>query len=68
MGKRAFLSVWDKTGIVEFAKGLHELGFEILSTGGNGAGAEGGGNTGDERIGYHGFPRVLRRQGKDTPS
>lgn len=34
MGKRAFLSVWDKTGIVEFAKGLHELGFEILSTGG----------------------------------
>lgn len=34
MAKRAFLSVWDKTGIVEFAKGLNELGFEILSTGG----------------------------------
>ena len=31
---RAFLSVSDKTGIVEFAKGLVELGFEVLSTGG----------------------------------
>ena len=34
MGKRAFLSVWDKTGIVDFAKELTALGFEILSTGG----------------------------------
>ena len=34
MGKKAFLSVFDKTGIVEFAKGLAGLGFEILSTGG----------------------------------
>ena len=32
--KRAFLSVFDKTGIVDFATGLAELGFEILSTGG----------------------------------
>ncbi|MBT5592749.1 MAG: bifunctional phosphoribosylaminoimidazolecarboxamide formyltransferase/IMP cyclohydrolase PurH, partial [Euryarchaeota archaeon] len=31
---RALLSVWDKTGIVEFATGLSELGFEIISTGG----------------------------------
>ena len=31
---RALLSVYDKTGIVEFATGLSELGFEILSTGG----------------------------------
>ncbi len=31
---RALLSVTDKTGIVDFAKGLVELGFEILSTGG----------------------------------
>lgn len=31
---RAFLSVSDKTGIVDFAKGLVELGFEVLSTGG----------------------------------
>lgn len=31
---RALLSVSDKTGIVEFAKGLEELGWEIVSTGG----------------------------------
>ncbi|QQR80365.1 MAG: bifunctional phosphoribosylaminoimidazolecarboxamide formyltransferase/IMP cyclohydrolase [Deltaproteobacteria bacterium] len=32
--KRALISLSDKTGIVPFAKGLHELGIEILSTGG----------------------------------
>lgn len=32
--KRALISVSDKTGIVEFAKGLHDLGVEIISTGG----------------------------------
>ena len=31
---RALLSVWDKTGIVEFAQGLADLGFELVSTGG----------------------------------
>ena len=31
---RAFLSVFDKTGITEFAAGLVELGYELLSTGG----------------------------------
>ena len=31
---RALLSVSDKTGIVEFARGLAELGWEIVSTGG----------------------------------
>ena len=32
--KRALVSVSDKSGIVEFAKGLKELGYELLSTGG----------------------------------
>ncbi len=32
--KRALISVSDKTGVVEFAKALAELGFEIVSTGG----------------------------------
>ena len=32
--KRALLSVHDKTGVVDFAKGLTGLGVEILSTGG----------------------------------
>ena len=31
---RALLSVWDKRDIVPFARGLVELGFEVLSTGG----------------------------------
>lgn len=33
--QRALISVSDKQGIVEFAKGLSELGVEILSTGGS---------------------------------
>ncbi|MFZ3172864.1 MAG: bifunctional phosphoribosylaminoimidazolecarboxamide formyltransferase/IMP cyclohydrolase [Carboxydocellales bacterium] len=32
--KRALISVSDKTGVVEFAKGLADLGVEMISTGG----------------------------------
>ena len=32
--KRALISVFDKTGIVEFAKSLDSMGWEIISTGG----------------------------------
>jgi phosphoribosylaminoimidazolecarboxamide formyltransferase/IMP cyclohydrolase len=32
--RRALLSVTDKTGLVDFARGLHEHGVELLSTGG----------------------------------
>ncbi|MBP3191153.1 bifunctional phosphoribosylaminoimidazolecarboxamide formyltransferase/IMP cyclohydrolase [Natronogracilivirga saccharolytica] len=32
--KRALISVFDKSGIAEFARTLHELGIEIISTGG----------------------------------
>ncbi|MBC8473831.1 MAG: hypothetical protein H8D54_03370, partial [Candidatus Omnitrophica bacterium] len=32
--RRALISVSDKVGLEEFAKGLNELGVEILSTGG----------------------------------
>jgi phosphoribosylaminoimidazolecarboxamide formyltransferase/IMP cyclohydrolase len=31
---RALLSVSDKTGLVDFARGLHKLGWELVSTGG----------------------------------
>ena len=31
---RALLSVWDKYGLDTFAKGLHELGFELVASGG----------------------------------
>ena len=32
--KRALISVWNKTGVVDFARELSSLGIEILSTGG----------------------------------
>lgn len=32
---RALLSVYDKTGLVDFAQGLLELGYELVSTGGS---------------------------------
>ena len=32
--KRALISVSEKKGLVSFAKGLHDLGVEIISTGG----------------------------------
>ncbi len=35
--KTALLSVYDKTGLVDFARGLHEQGVELLSTGGTAA-------------------------------
>ncbi len=34
MTKRALLSVHDKSGLAEFARGLHDLGFELVSSGG----------------------------------
>jgi phosphoribosylaminoimidazolecarboxamide formyltransferase / IMP cyclohydrolase len=34
MIKRVLISVTDKTGVVDFARGLHELGAAIISTGG----------------------------------
>ncbi|MCX8195332.1 MAG: bifunctional phosphoribosylaminoimidazolecarboxamide formyltransferase/IMP cyclohydrolase [Candidatus Micrarchaeota archaeon] len=32
--KRALISVWDKSGLADFARGLASLGIEIISTGG----------------------------------
>jgi len=34
---RALVSVYDKAGLVEFARGLHELGAELVSSGGTAA-------------------------------
>src|SRR4051795_929002 len=31
---RAIISVYDKAGVVDFARGLDELGYELISTGG----------------------------------
>ena len=32
---RALISVYDKTGLEEFARGLAELGFELVASGGS---------------------------------
>jgi phosphoribosylaminoimidazolecarboxamide formyltransferase/IMP cyclohydrolase len=32
--QRALLSVWDKTGLIELARALHDLGVELVSSGG----------------------------------
>jgi len=59
MGKRAFISVFDKTGVVDFAKGLAALGFEILSTGGTQRELEGAGVSVVNVSDITGFPECL---------
>jgi phosphoribosylaminoimidazolecarboxamide formyltransferase / IMP cyclohydrolase len=57
--KRALISVSDKTGIVEFAKGLHEAGAEIISTGGTAKMIKDAGIPVIEVSQYTGFPEML---------
>ena len=57
--KYALLSVTDKTNIVRFAKGLRELGFTILSTGGTLRAIEEGDVEVTPIDAYTGFPEML---------
>ena len=59
MAKKAFLSVFDKSGIVDFAKGLVKLGFEILSTGGTQRELENAGIAVTNVSDITGFPECL---------
>ena len=56
---RALLGVYDKTGIEDFARGLHELGWELVSTGGTRRAIEAAGVPviGIEEV--TGFPEML---------
>ena len=56
---RALLSVTDKTGIVDFARGLIDLGFEILSTGGTARALRDAGLTVTDVSEVTGFPEML---------
>ncbi len=56
MSPRALLSVYDKAGLVDFARGLHELGFELVSSGGTAAALDG-----------HGVPVTLVETVTDAP-
>jgi len=57
--QRALISVTDKRGIVEFARGLHALGVEILSTGGTAKQIEAEGIPVREVSDYTGFPEMM---------
>lgn len=57
--KRALISVTDKTGVVEFAQGLRNLGVEIISTGGTARALEAAGVPVREVSELTGFPEML---------
>jgi phosphoribosylaminoimidazolecarboxamide formyltransferase/IMP cyclohydrolase len=57
--KRALVSVTDKTGVVEFAQGLRDLGVEIISTGGTARALEAAGVPVREVSDLTGFPEML---------
>jgi len=57
--KRALISVTDKTGVVELAAGLRDLGVEIISTGGTARAIEQGGVTVRDVSEVTGFPEML---------
>jgi formyltetrahydrofolate-dependent phosphoribosylglycinamide formyltransferase len=56
---RALLSVSDKTGIAEFARGLSELGIEIVSTGGTAQALASAGVAVREVSDLTGFPEIM---------
>ena len=59
MIKRALLSVSDKTGLIDFARALHDQGVELLSTGGTAKSIREAGIPVIEVADYTGFPEML---------
>jgi phosphoribosylaminoimidazolecarboxamide formyltransferase/IMP cyclohydrolase len=57
--RRALLTVSDKRGLVEFARGLADLGVEIISTGGTARELQGAGLSVRAIDDYTGFPEIL---------
>lgn len=57
--KRAIISVYDKTGVEEFARALTELGFEIVSSGGTARFLRGKGVAVTDVEQVTGFPEML---------
>ncbi len=57
--QRALISVSDKTGLVDFAKELHALGIEIVSTGGTARSLKDAGIPVVEISQFTGFPEML---------
>jgi phosphoribosylaminoimidazolecarboxamide formyltransferase/IMP cyclohydrolase len=57
--RRALLSVSDKRGVVDFAKGLQELGVELVSTGGTATALQEAGIEVRSITDYTGFPEIM---------
>jgi phosphoribosylaminoimidazolecarboxamide formyltransferase/IMP cyclohydrolase len=57
--RRALLSVSDKAGIVDFARGLQEQGVEIVSTGGTARELAGAGIAARDIEDFTGFPEIM---------
>jgi len=57
--RRALLSVWDKTGLPELARALHEAGAELVSTGNTAAAIEAAGLPVTRVEDLTGFPECL---------
>jgi hypothetical protein len=57
--RRALLSVSEKRGIVEFARGLEELGVEVVSTGGTARELERAGVQARAIEDFSGFPEIM---------
>ncbi len=56
---RALLSVWDKTGLVDFAEGLSALGVEIIASGGTASALAAAGVAHLDVADVTGFPEML---------
>ena len=56
---KALISVSDKTGVLQFAQGLHALGVQLLSTGGTAKLLAEAGLPVTEVAEYTGFPEML---------
>lgn len=59
LSKQALVSVSDKTGVVEFARSLENIGYKILSTGGTAKLLSDAGISVTEIGDYTGFPEML---------
>ncbi len=59
MQRRALLSVYDKTGLVEFARGLAEIGFELVASGGTARALRDAGLPVTTVESVTGFPEIL---------
>lgn len=57
--QRALLSVTDKSGLADFARGLHDLGVELISTGGTAKAIQSAGTPVREVSELTGFPEML---------